>query len=111
MQHRLYRGHARMGAEGLHRAEYHSLAADRAILLRSTCAGAQSAAGGNEDGGAALRISHKTQLLGIRCGAHIMAPEGKPEKTKGLSRAFRKAAIAALHLQDHKNCLKCRHET
>ena len=56
VKHRLNDGNLRMDAERLHRAKDDALAADHPILLRASSAGAQPAAGCNEDGCGAFRI-------------------------------------------------------
>ncbi len=49
--HRLNREDIRMGAKWLHRPRKDGFTADGSVLLGAACAGAKSAAGGNDDGG------------------------------------------------------------
>jgi len=55
---RLHGGHRWMRAERLHSPVDHQLSADGPVLFRAAGAGAQAAAGGNEDGGGPLRMGH-----------------------------------------------------
>jgi hypothetical protein len=101
MQHRLNRSNLGMAAEGRHGTEYHRLAADHPILLRSACAGAKPAASGDEDGCGALRTGRGRQLQVIaerRCNGLA----GQP-----LSCAVRKQECDSSPCEEKRILLRC----
>ena len=64
IQNRLYGRHLGMSAKRFHRPENNRLAADRAVLLRSTRTCAEAASGRDEDGCSPLRFRHG---ISIKC--------------------------------------------
>jgi hypothetical protein len=72
-----------MTAKHVHRPVDHGLAADLAILLGASGAGAQSAPGGDEDGCSAVRSGHHRSMRGVFRVA-LGAPAHSPYHAGGL---------------------------
>jgi hypothetical protein len=62
IQNRLYGRHLGMAAKRFHGAENNALSANRTVLLRSTCAGAEAASGCDEDGCSPLSFRHGVSI-------------------------------------------------